>query len=119
MFEKEVAAGMDFLDNYYGKPSWVLALDLGVLDLKSGCDCVLGQLNGDYDTMCEILDIEESDAVNLGFCLNYSEYREWVQRAKEGEVDLWVRLTGEWLAAIKDRLDQGIDLEDPLEKLWS
>jgi hypothetical protein len=105
MYEEQIAEGIEFLDGWYGDSSWVLELDLGELDLKSGCNCVLGQLNGDYDTMCEILDIEEEDAVRLGFCLNYSELRKLMDPNVK-----WYQLTEEWKEAIKDRLDAGIEL---------
>jgi hypothetical protein len=105
MFKEQIDKGTEFLDNYYGRKSWVLNLDLGELNLKSGCDCILGQLNGDYDTMCEILDIEEEDAIELGFCLNYREVREM-----DDPNAVWDKLTEEWRVSIKDRLDVGIEL---------
>jgi hypothetical protein len=105
MFEGQVEKGTEFLDNYYGTKSWVLDLDLGELNLKSGCDCVLGQLNGDYDTMMDILDLEEEDAIELGFCLDYHD-----KSVQEAPFDVWDKLTEEWRQFIKDRLDVGIEL---------
>ena len=40
--EKRVQRGAAFLDKV--KPDWFTKIDLGSLDLASGCDCVLGQI---------------------------------------------------------------------------
>lgn len=105
MFEREIDGGMQFLDNYYGNKGWVFQIDLGELELKSGCNCILGQLNGDYDTMMDLLDIEESDAIQLGFCLDYHD--EHIDASKH---DYWAKLTEEWRVALKDRVDLGVEL---------
>lgn len=105
MFKEQIDKGKEFLDNYYGNKSWVLTLDLGELDLKSGCNCVLGQLSGDYDHMLDMLDMDEEDAIELGFCLNYHDEEIYNSRA-----DMWDKLTEEWRVTIKDRLDAGIEL---------
>jgi hypothetical protein len=105
MFEKEIARGKEFLDNYYGTKSWVLELDLGELSLKSGCACVLGQLEGDYDHMLDRLDMDEEDAIEHGFCINYHD-----ESVMNADFDVWDKLTEEWRITIKDRLDAGIEL---------
>jgi hypothetical protein len=105
MFKEQIDRGKEFLDNYYGTKSWVLELDLGDLDLKSGCNCILGQLHGDYDHMLDLLDMEEEDAIQLGFCLDYHD-----EAIYNAPVDMWDTLTEEWRIAIKDRLDVGIEL---------
>ena len=105
MFKEQIDKGKEVLDSFYGTKSWVLELDLGDLDLKSGCNCVLGQLNGDYDHMLFELDMVEEDAVEHGFCIDYRD-----AATVTSKTDLWAQLTKEWTAAIKDRLNEGIDL---------
>lgn len=41
-----VAAGAAWLDKH--SPGWEAFIDLGQLDLGSGCRCILGQLTGSY-----------------------------------------------------------------------
>jgi hypothetical protein len=105
MFKEQIDKGKALLDKHYGRKDWVLELDLGELNLKSGCNCVLGQLNGDYDHMLFELDMEEADAVEHGFCLDYHD-----EKIYNSKVDLWEKLTDEWRITIKDRLDEGIEL---------
>lgn len=100
MFKEQIDKGKALLDEFYGTKSWVLQLDLGELNLKSGCNCVLGQLYGDYDHMLLELDMVEEDAVDHGFCLDFHTE----------EPLNWDQLTEEWRVAIKDRLDLGIEL---------
>jgi hypothetical protein len=105
LFKEQIDKGKEVLDNFYGTESWVLEIDLGELNLKSGCNCVLGQLNGDYDHMLFELDMEEADAVEHGFCLDFHD-----EKIYTSDVDWWEKLTEEWRVAIKDRLDVGIEL---------
>lgn len=44
---ERVAAGAAFLDEH--EPGWVDRIDVGPLNLGSGCRCVLGQLHPDED----------------------------------------------------------------------
>ena len=44
MYEERVQRGMALLDKYYGTNTWVLNLDLGKLNMKSTCQCIIGQL---------------------------------------------------------------------------
>lgn len=41
-YERRIEKGMALLDERL--PGWERKIDLGTLDLQSGCDCVLGQL---------------------------------------------------------------------------
>lgn len=41
-YERRIEKGMALLD--VRLPGWERKIDLGILDLQSGCDCVLGQL---------------------------------------------------------------------------
>jgi hypothetical protein len=107
-YENEIAAGMKYLDDYYRSKSWVLQIDLGELDLKSGCNCVLGQLKGDYDTMMDELALVEQEACEMGFAADTYIWDENYDRAKSDK--MWTTLTEEWRVAIKDRLDLGIEL---------
>jgi hypothetical protein len=106
VFEKEITGGMSFLDAYFEGKSWVFGIDLGELDLKSGCNCVLGQLNGDYDTMMDILDLDDEDSHKLGFSVD-SYGPEFAGRPTDF---VWDQLTEEWRVALKDRVDLGVEL---------
>lgn len=58
--EERVIRGFDFLTDFYG-PEWQDAIDVENLDLKSVCNCVLGQLEGDYWDVYTQSTIEGSD----------------------------------------------------------
>lgn len=45
--EERVINGFDALTDHYG-PEWQDAIDTETLNLESTCNCVLGQLEGDY-----------------------------------------------------------------------
>lgn len=46
MYETEIACGMALLDER--RPGWRDEIDVKTLDLGSECNCILGQLDGDY-----------------------------------------------------------------------
>jgi hypothetical protein len=106
-FGNEIAAGMDLLDRWFNSKSWVTQIDVGDLDLSSGCNCVLGQLAGDYDTMCDELEISEGESMHYGFTIPHT-----LDDPRPPDVQdlMWHKLTEEWVEAIKDRLNEGIEL---------
>jgi hypothetical protein len=48
-------------------PGWRAAIDADSLDLSSGCDCVLGQVFGDFNKGEAVLDLSRADSRRLGF----------------------------------------------------
>lgn len=44
---ERVAAGAAWLDEH--EPGWIKRIDIGVLDISSCANCVLGQVFGDFD----------------------------------------------------------------------
>lgn len=44
--EQRVAAGAEWLDK--NRPTWILVIDLDILDISDSCRCVLGQVYGNY-----------------------------------------------------------------------
>lgn len=107
MFERQIAAGMSFLDGYFHGHNWIWNIDVGELDLSSGCSCVLGQLYGDYDHGLFEMDLEDEEADDLGFAV---DTRQLGVLSVSDHHRAWNILTEEWVAAIKDRIDQGVDL---------
>lgn len=83
--EAAAEAGALYLDRVL--PTWDTLVDVDTLDLKSGCNCVLGQLNIDlypadlrdpYAAMTWRLDLSNHEVEELGFNLPYpSDWREW------------------------------------------
>lgn len=45
MFEAQIAKGIALLDEKY--PGWEEKIDLSILDIGSGCECIVGQLYPD------------------------------------------------------------------------
>lgn len=56
MFEREIAQGINFLNNVY--PGWVDKINLNELDMGNSRKCIIGQLYGDY---CDIIEKLESE----------------------------------------------------------
>lgn len=93
MFEKQISRGIEYLDQDLG-PSWVERIDLGILDLWSGYNDVVGQLYGNFWHRFDNLLVAQS----LGFCL--SDGGEGMCRYKN--------LTQEWKTKIAQlRVERG------------
>jgi hypothetical protein len=60
-----VKRGEAFLDEHV--PGWRDAVEPYGLDLANGCQCVLGQVFGDYDDGLRLLGLTQRDAQRLGF----------------------------------------------------
>lgn len=74
--ENRVAAGAAFMDEYF--PDWEDDIDINQLDIRNGCDCVLGQIatkrfgltggpNSPYVQICELLNLDPVQQRCLGF----------------------------------------------------
>ncbi len=62
---KAVELGADFLDERL--PGWRNEIDPETLALESSCDCVLGQLFGDYERGMSLLGVDYGQSRVLGF----------------------------------------------------
>jgi hypothetical protein len=56
---ERVERGAALLDEK--RPGWWREIDLDALDIRSGCDCIAGQLGGYSETILELLPDEEGD----------------------------------------------------------
>jgi hypothetical protein len=108
-YAERVFDGMALLDKE--NPGWELKIDLEELNLASGCHCVLGQL---YQAQCEGTNWPTgfdwanhnlvSCPTNYGFdIMSCDDDRDTVDNE-------YGQLEEEWIAAIKGRLDRGIQV---------
>lgn len=79
-----VARGAALLDDRM--PGWRDEIDTVRLNLGNSCDCVLGELLGDYDRGLKLLGLDHRGAVRHGFF-------------KQGR-QTWDRLTAGWRRAV-------------------
>lgn len=89
MYEDRIARGAALLDEQ--RPGWRDEIDVETLDLASECDCILGQLHGDYLEGVDMLDLNLPDRVACGFDI-LSGVRD--------EDKAYARLTAEWRQAL-------------------
>jgi hypothetical protein len=86
-YAARAAAGAAFLDGQV--PGWAKRVELATLNLADSCDCVLGQLGGDYADMRDDLGLGYAGAAELGFALTVST---WDDRGAWAELDAaWAR----------------------------
>jgi hypothetical protein len=92
--EQRVAAGAAWLDEH--RPGWEREVDPVGLDIASPCNCVLGQLEGNYHDFVDVQSWYDDQAAALGFNgrLNLT------LRAIRDEQDA---LTVEWRRLIESR----------------
>lgn len=95
---ERVAAGAAWLDQ--NRPGWDDRIDLTRLILSSPCQCILGQLDGDYDQVPEIAS-GEIDPLALGF--NADPRSAGTGRWSERVVDDFLALESEWKRVINVR----------------
>lgn len=62
---ERVERGAALLDEK--RPGWWQRIDLGRLDLAENCDCILGQLDGDYSPSTNGLGLTNPEAAGHGF----------------------------------------------------
>lgn len=66
--EDRVRKGIAFLDATYG-PEWRGRINWDTLDMWSGLECVLGQLEGTYSAGVKKLNLTGEEAYRYGFIL--------------------------------------------------
>jgi hypothetical protein len=98
---KRVRQGAAYLDER--EPGWWQKIDLPSLDLRSSCDCILGQLATDKDSWLRIcrdfgLTASRNEDCHRGFNLNASY---GVEVDSDGVT--WQDLTTEWVQVIEAR----------------
>lgn len=91
MFEAQIERGVEYLDQDLG-PSWVEDIELDELELWSGCNCVVGQLYGEFWKQFDSLWKAQGYAFSLPETMDY-------MRGNEREY-LYADLTQEWRAKI-------------------
>lgn len=94
-YEERVAKGAAWLDKMYG-PGWADIIHLETLRMPSTCDCILGQLEGDYHNS----PIAEGDAEEHGFILLFAGPDENDGRGFYQQYEL---LEQEWVRLIRER----------------
>lgn len=74
-YEAEISRGIRFLDRK--RPAWLKQINLKYLRMDSPCDCVLGQIWGEYLTAAYKLGFYSREmSYRYGFSTDpYSEYR--------------------------------------------
>jgi hypothetical protein len=112
--EQRVANGVEWLDN--NRPSWIAEVNPKTLAFESPCNCVLGQLFGNYwdapMVPSQRFPGEEKDAEReqnavalLGFNAHWQEGG-WREELPECEL-----LTDEWRRVITARRETAADLK--------
>ena len=73
MFEGRIKQGVMFLDRKFGE-GWVVAINLDNLNLHNCCNCVVGQLYGDFNSIYVQEDSPcTEDIKRMGFILETLE----------------------------------------------
>jgi len=90
--QERVRAGAAWLDGV--DPSWRERIDLGRLQLAECCECILGQLYGNYagglDALRESLDDWDTEGSDLGFDYPVDALDDWnVSRHASDTLDNW------------------------------
>ncbi len=70
-------------------PGWWEVLDEDTLDLGNQCNCILGEIFGDYDKGQQILGLSDTEAKHYGFFTRGTQ--------------LWDTLTDGWRVIITQR----------------
>jgi len=86
---ERIDKGVEYLDRV--RPGWADEIDLEHLHLVTGCQCVIGQLHGDYSKWCRSTD--SVDGVAHGFSFS-------VWEILAGLAD-WKVLDRLWIARIR------------------
>lgn len=90
-----VARGAAHLDTV--RPNWFTQIDVGTLDMKFSCHCIVGQLCGYFSDGIDTLAI--ADPVEYGVALSFFD-GDPVHHTLESR---WRPLQDAWIAAIADR----------------
>lgn len=118
MYEDKIAEGIKYLDQE-DDPSWPHQINLDDLQMWSGCQCLIGQLCGEYQ---DVFDINDPRPFDLGFAIR-SYYNTYKLSSEEVDRQYDI-LTGEWKKRILELrqerpLVNGIYTHDGCEYLVS
>lgn len=96
---ERVAKGAAFLDER--QPGWRDHIEIMRLDMRSGCDCVLGQLDdrkteAGWGLTLDRFDLTRATSAALGFDLP-----EWRMQSTDERAAEWDELEREWLREIQ------------------
>lgn len=95
-FGERAAKGATFLDSR--NPGWYKDIEIGILDMHSVFDCVLGQVFGDFFIAVEDLGLLVLDTYDYGFDIPVREQGTTVPNSP-----LWRALESSWKAEINKR----------------
>lgn len=94
--EENVARGISLLDAK--RSGWDKEIDLSILVMKDGCQCILGQLAGEFVDGCSSLGITIEQAPDYGFDFNDKVDMQFRDQYRTLE-DIWVkRIRERWAA---------------------
>jgi len=93
---QRVAAGVQFLREIGTPSDWPRMIDLETLDIRSQCECVLGQIYGSYAVVEEEQGLRNEQAMDLGFMVRSRSIREYrrLLRAWKKEITRLRRTSG-------------------------
>lgn len=92
-YTRNVAAGIDYLD--MTEPGWRDRINWESLNLESHCNCILGQLYGDYYGATQKLDMDIHEAAERGFNVSIGFLFE-TDHDMDALEDAYTELTKEW-----------------------
>lgn len=95
---ERVAAGEVFLDER--KPDWDTMIVTDLLDIRSDCNCVLGQMFGGYAFGKHTLGLSNPQTIAFGFTATGDEGGAGDDSVDESE---FAPLTSEWKRLIEER----------------
>lgn len=99
-YQEAIAFGAREMDRL--RPDWFLDIDLDILSLQLGHDCVLGQLFGDFSRGLRKLNLSEHDGVAMGLDLY------WSLDDPADRDGLWERMTEYWAYEVEARIDAAV-----------
>lgn len=86
-YTERVRLGAEHLDRSYGA-YWPRQINVDKLDLFHDCQCILGQLHGDFGSGLEFEELTEDEAIDFGLLLSDED----IPNIKEGYellTELW------------------------------
>lgn len=89
--QEEVIKAAEYLDSHVGKFDWLTSdwrekINPDALNMSSTIWCILGQLEGSYETADELLDEEDStswSAVSNAFASYTQEWKEYIKESRD------------------------------------
>lgn len=98
MFKSQIRKGIRALTKHFGNKQWVRRIKLSSLDLADGCNCIAGQLFGEYEKMPpnDLPNPRSPDtAAQYGFHIPL------VSAMGHVHAERWQILTDEWKGALR------------------